>query len=682
MKEPGSQFLHERSPNLHTTVEVEIVADYLRGSGERIPNEPADKISAYLGFLAHRNYANDGILTGDQGSIDRQIEAHVIKAEDVPEGYFELQRRIAREQGHGDVQITSEMRHMMTEAVQTDQRAGLGKWVEYLGGEDGGYPDWFKAYTWESVVKLGNYDKDKQEFSKRGRGTVVPYPELNREALAYVYDVLNKSRVQGEKVDGGANNEQLQKHLKSGNFGKLYAHAVMEVTPDSPELRKDTRGSWTKFNQTDDPRTARRLSGSLQGHGTGWCTAGESTASMQLRGGDFYVYYTRDEDGKDTVPRVAIRMEQGEVAEVRGVNAAQELEAEMADITADRLKGLPGGEEYIRKAEDMKCLTAIEKKTLADPNAELTSDELRFLYELDHQIEGFGYEEDPRVKEIRTMRGDKDKPELARFLPEVIREQVQSAYSAYKTVADNLLGTKRGLHGKREVAASMQELEQLFAAKDKEWQANGVYDYLVEKLIADGARFNLVATPNVEASEAQVIALVEAFGKDRSYETYKSRAFAIEYVEAFGVDPPCETYVDDDLYRKGHYTGKELSGNKGSVPIRLSLIPSSLDGEMGYGRVDSQMEQLRERRVKQPELDVRVPSVLEAVTYWYSLRAQGDRLDDYSAYDKTYIRHFDLEPKTVGRWRHVPGSWVNDGGEPCLSRSRADFPFDVRLAVG
>lgn len=445
MQEQGSQFLHERNPNLHTTAEVEAVTGYLRAGGEHIPNEPADKISAYLGFLANRDYANDGILTGDQSSIDRQIDAHVIKSEDVPEGYFELQRRIAREQGHGDVQITSEMRRMMTEAVQTDQRAGLGKWVEYLGGEDGGYPNWFKTYTWESVVKLGNYDKDKQEFQKRSRGTTAAYPELNREALAYVYDVLNKSRVQGERVDGGANNEQLQKHLKSGNFGKLYAHAVMEVTPDSPELRKDTRGSWTKFNQTDDPRTARRLSGSLQGHGTGWCTAGESTASMQLRGGDFFVYYTRDEDGKDTVPRVAIRMEQGEVAEVRGVNAAQELEAEMADITSEQLKDLPGGEEYIRKAEDMKRLTAIEKKALADPNAELTSDELRFLYELDHEIEGFGYEEDPRVKEIRTLRGERDKPELARILPEAIREQVASAYTAYKTVADQLLGTKRGL---------------------------------------------------------------------------------------------------------------------------------------------------------------------------------------------------------------------------------------------
>lgn len=59
----------------------------------------------------------------------------------------------------------------------------------------------------------------------------------------------------------------------------------------------------------------------------------------------------------------------------------------------------------------------------------------------------------------------------------------------------------------------MQELEQLFASKDSEWQQNGVYDYIVEKLITDGARFNLVATPNVEASEAQVVALAESFGK-------------------------------------------------------------------------------------------------------------------------------------------------------------------------
>lgn len=650
MQTSGSSFLHERNPNLHTSAEVEIVADYLRAGGEAIPNEPADKISAYLGFLANREYINDGILTGDQTSIDRQIEAHVIKAEDVPEGYFELQRRIAREQGHGDVQITSEMRRQMTEAVQADQRAGLGKWVEYLGGDDGGYPDWFKHYTWTSVTKLGTYDKEKGEFQKRSRGTTAPYPELNREALAYVYDVLNKSRVQGERVQGGANDIELQKLLKSGNFGKLYAHAILEITPDSPELRNEVKGSWTKFNQTDDPRTARRLSGSLQGHGTGWCTAGESTASIQLRGGDFYVYYTRDEDGKDTVPRVAIRMEGAQVAEVRGVNTAQELEPVMADITAEQLKGLPGGEEYIRKAEDMKRLSVLEKKITAESDTELTSDELRFLYELDHEIEGFGYEEDPRIKEIRGIRGDRDKPELARILHESIHEQLQGAYAAYKTVAEQL----------GEAAVSQHELEQLFALKDKEWQTNGVYDYLVEQLIESGARFNLVATPNIEASEAQIVGLAESFGKDQPY----------------------STYVYDELYRKGRYMGREWSGNSGNAPIRLSLMPSRVDGEISYKSVSEQVRMLRVRQARRPELNVRVPSLLDAVTYWYSLRAQGDKLDDSSAFDKTYIRHIDLEPKTVGGRPLVPRPYVDNVGKPRLNVSFADYEDVVRLSVG
>ena len=64
---------------------------------------------------------------------------------------------------------------------------------------------------------------------------------------------------------------------------------------------------------------------------------------------------------------------------------------------------------------------------------------------------------------------DKYKSEPERILPESIREQVQAAYSAYRTVADKLQGAKRGIFSRtREVAASPQELEDLFAAKDKE----------------------------------------------------------------------------------------------------------------------------------------------------------------------------------------------------------------------
>ena len=285
------------------------------------------------------------------------------------------------------------------------------------------------------------------------------------------------------------------------------------------------------------------------------------------------------------------------------------------------------------------------------------SSDVQFLYKSSAKSN----EKDPALAELRRVYAERDHAELKAKAVEHVREQIQSAYTAYKTVADQLPGTRSGLLGRtREVAASMQELEQLFASKDSEWQQNGVYDYIVEKLITDGARFNLVATPNVEASEAEIVALAESFGKNQ----------------------PCTTYVYDKLYRNGHYSGREWSGNSGDAPVRLSLIPSRFDSEIGGGTVATQMQKLAERQANQPNLDVRVPSVLDAVTYWYSLRAQGDKLGDDSAFDKTYIRHIDLEPKSVDGWSIVPLSYVYDGGKPRLYYSDVDDDFDVRLALG
>ncbi len=676
MQTPGSQFLHERNPNLHSSQEVEGVVDYLRSGGESIPNEPSDKISAYLGFLANGDYVNDGILTGDQSSIDRQIDAHVIKAGDVPEGYFELQRRIAREQGHGDITISREMREQMIEAVQADQRVGLGKWVEYLGGEDGGYPDWFKHYTFSSVTKLGGFDKEKGEFLKRSKGTTASYPELNREALAYVYDTLNKSRVQGERVD----DVELQKLLKSGNFGKLYAHAVLATAPTSPELLKDTRGSWTKFNQTNDPRTARRLSGSLQGHGTGWCTAGESTAKSQLSGGDFYVYYTRDEDGKDTVPRVAIRMQGGEVAEVRGINATQELEPELADIASEQLQGLPGGEEYIRRAEDMKRLTAIDKKITADPSIELSKEEIRFLYEFDHEIQGFGYETDPRIAEIRVKRGERDYPELKVLAIEYLRESFETTYAGYNSLATELnklrqanssptkrlFGRHSSEHGPTEQLPilSREQLSKLYEDKLAEWQENGIFDYVYERIVTHGERYTPIARPNVVTTTEELKQLAHNFAKSQ------------------GLD---EAYVYDPLY--GAYTTyKELvmlSGfRENGDPVEFSLMPNKFSDELGYKTAEDNRQTLADMQAKKPKLNIRVPSVLDSLGLWRTLRALGDKLKSGDVYQRTGIRHFNLPGKHVDGDVLVPYSIVGDGVGPILSGSDTRVVHDARVSVG
>ena len=141
---------------------------------------------------------------------------------------------------------------------------------------------------------------------------------------------------------------------------------------------------------------------SLQGHGTGWCTAGESTAQAQLQGGDFYVYYSLDSKGEPIIPRVAIRMEGDRIAEVRGISAEQNLDGGVVPIVEEKLKEFPDGALYQKRANDMRTLTAIERKI--QDGQELGAQDLTFLYEIDSSIEGFGYDKDPRIDELRSQR--------------------------------------------------------------------------------------------------------------------------------------------------------------------------------------------------------------------------------------------------------------------------------------
>jgi hypothetical protein len=145
---------------------------------------------------------------------------------------------------------------------------------------------------------------------------------------------------------------------------------------------------------------------SLQGHGTGWCTAGESTAQTQLANGDFYVYYSEDKDGKIIIPRAAIRMEGDSIGEVRGVAANQNLDPFIGSVVAEKMKEFPDGAAYEKKAGDMKRLTTLEKKTTL--GQQLTQDDLVFLYELKSPIQGFGYDRDPRIGELRAKRNKEE----------------------------------------------------------------------------------------------------------------------------------------------------------------------------------------------------------------------------------------------------------------------------------
>lgn len=238
-----------------------------------------------------------GIINENPDFIDAEINNLLISEADVPQSYYDLQQRIARERGYGHVELTDELKRETVKMLRADQAESLKQWTDYLRSDENGhvYPDWFKVYTWESLKKMGEFDKEKGKFKKRTKSTTAPWPELNAEALAYVWD-----RIDEGVIRSGIEDEKLAQLLNSGNFAALYAHAIHDaVASITPELREITEGSWVKYDQiqgsykpnyhvengeyiddaTVDNQTAMRLAQSLQGKNTGWCTAGTRTAA-------------------------------------------------------------------------------------------------------------------------------------------------------------------------------------------------------------------------------------------------------------------------------------------------------------------------------------------------------------------------------------------------------------------
>jgi len=403
--EASTQLLKQKY-NLHKAPEVTAAARRTEAhTGGRVRQNPLDRIQNYLNrFREITDRQDPRQRERGMGAVKRLLHGkYIVKPDEIPDTYWENQRRIIRERGQGaDLEHVDweELKRQNTEAIVADQTSSMDKWIDYLSSPDAPYPDALKYWTLRNVLSMGEYDKEKKQYPQRSKGTTKPFPDLNREALAYVIDAVDKRYAStGAKRTNEDTDPKFEKLLQGENFAKLYAFAIEKVTPADEQGLVNTTGQWVKYAQGADHMP---LVASLQGHGTGWCTAGESTAQAQLQGGDFYVYYSNNRDGKQTVPRVAIRMEGSSIAEVRGIAPEQNLDPYVAPIVEQKLDDFPDGKAYQKKVSDMKRLTEIDHKAQAD--TPLDASELAFLYEIDSPIQGFGYSRDPRIEELRNQR--------------------------------------------------------------------------------------------------------------------------------------------------------------------------------------------------------------------------------------------------------------------------------------
>jgi ribosomal protein S18 acetylase RimI-like enzyme len=169
--------------------------------------------------------------------------------------------------------------------------------------------------------------------------------------------ITNGNEVVPNEVSG-ATASRIAEYMRQGmGSEEAYTKGVFDTMKARAEQRGTYTG-WKKYDQSDDMGEAEKLNADVSG--TNWCTGGAvSTAHGHLSGGDFYVYFDEGE------PQVAIRTDDGQIAEVRGRGDGQNITTPAYDQAAEEFirsgEGPEGGDKYLHDREFRKLAVEIIK---------------------------------------------------------------------------------------------------------------------------------------------------------------------------------------------------------------------------------------------------------------------------------------------------------------------------------
>ena len=348
----------------------------------------------------HEKAINHKTDTGINVLKDFYYDKYVIKKENIPESYIEYLDKVQFDQ-YG-IHMNESQKEEQKDLIIENQKESLNEWLDYFTSEDAKfYPTWAKYWAFQGMLTIGNYDTNKGIYNKRSKTTIAPFPELDREVLSKSIDLVIKE-INKEEID----DKHLEQLVKNGNFFKLYTIQLKDKRENN--FGEGTKGEWIKYEQGDN---YQELYKSLQGKNTGWCTAGEETCKKQVKDGDFYVYYTYDEEGKATIPRLAIRMEgKNKIAEIRGVANDQNIEPHFEDVIAKKLENFKDAGHYKRRVKDAQMITYVYTKY--ESNKQLTQEDIKFIYEIDDPVWPMGWQRDPRLTEMKENKLKRTTPNL------------------------------------------------------------------------------------------------------------------------------------------------------------------------------------------------------------------------------------------------------------------------------
>jgi GNAT superfamily N-acetyltransferase len=317
-KEQGAKLPESTKINFSV---MNALGEYYKGLDNLLP-EAVVGLDSLKDYLENNPTFKNIILNEDGPHITKAIQNEI----------SELEKRGARlsriehaEQALSDADTRKEY---MDEIIDA-QRVTIYEWMEWAGMSS--LPEGFKYLLLEAVM-THNYDANLGKFQKRTSRTIRNLMPFDEGAVAQLA------------------------MSESDNLLKDYVEILIENSKkviDTHTIKTDKDGGkWLKFDgEKTNPDTLKVEATALAQlvADTPWCT--KSGAYGQLQDGDFYVYVTGPGANGKFSPRIAVRMYEDEIGEVRGVaSGSQDIETDMLPVAEDFMKNElanNGGQRYL-----------------------------------------------------------------------------------------------------------------------------------------------------------------------------------------------------------------------------------------------------------------------------------------------------------------------------------------------
>lgn len=343
------------------------------------------------------NSLNKYMKLDNTASEKKSIKEHcisnfIISPSNIEKSFFENQKLKKDSKKDNIVLYDEETKYKMINELINDQIKSLNMWFNYFDSEKCTLPSWTKYWVITGILNLGKFNNEENKYEIRNENTIEAFEEIDKEIISKCYDYIIS--IFGKK---DFNENEIELLVKNNSFKKIYEHLKINKENNKSTILNTTIGKWLLY---DDKTQADKLVESLENKSTGWSIVGKEEAKLVLEQCNINIFYTMDEKGNFTNPRLLIESRDNNIIDIKGISYQNSIEDSILWIVEQAIMPYNNYREYLEKCKNLKKIQTLYNKFNKDE--EITDEDTQFIKEIIDENNTFSDKEaiDPRIGEI------------------------------------------------------------------------------------------------------------------------------------------------------------------------------------------------------------------------------------------------------------------------------------------